>query len=153
VAVAAWLGSVPLLGGAAASLIFQIYRRCRVVRDNGIPIGRVAVGGAVIRTSLALFYHLCLFVSRYYVVVCAALWPLAPRLSVGALAMHMLSGIVQFHIRRPRLNPLSFLAFFSLDQFAYQLGVWWGCCRRGFFKPLLPRPVFRLTSLLGSKPQ
>jgi mycofactocin glycosyltransferase len=153
VAVAAWLGSVPLLGGAAASLIFQIYRRYRVVRDNGIPIGRMAVAGAVIRTSLALFYHLCLFVSRYYVVVCMLLWPLSPRLGVVALAMHLVAGGGQFHIKRPRLNPLSFLVFFSLDQFAYQLGVWWGCCRRGFFKPLLPRPVFRLTSLLGSKPQ
>jgi hypothetical protein len=93
------------------------------------------------------FYHLCLFVSRYYVVVCAALWPLAPRLSVSALAMHTLAGIVQFRIRHPRLNPLSFLAFFSLEQTAYQLGVWWSCCRRRFYKPLLPRPVFSLTSL------
>jgi mycofactocin glycosyltransferase len=146
-AASAYYACLPLLGVAGAALIFQIYRRSMGAGNNGIPVRRMAVAGAVIRTSLALFYHLCLYVSRYYVVVCALLWPLSTRLSVGALAMHLLAGIVQFQIRRPRLNPLSFLAFFSLDQAAYQLGVWWGCCRRMFFKPLLPRPVFSLTSI------
>ena len=80
----------------------------------------------------------CSYVSRCYLVSCALLWPLAPRLSAGDLAMHLLAGMVQFHFGRPRLNPFSFLAYFYLAQSAYQLGVWWGCCRRRFFKPLLP---------------
>lgn len=141
-AASACFSSLPLLGVAGASLIFQIYRRCLGVGNNGIPIRRMEIVRVVIRTSLALFYHLCLFVSRYYMVAGALLWPLEPRLGAGVLAMHALAGIVQFHIRRPRLSPLSFLAFFSLEQTAYQLGVWWSCCRRRFFKPLLPRPRF-----------
>lgn len=144
-AASACFSCLPLLGLAVAALIFQICRRSLGADNNGIPIRRMAIAGAVIRTSLALFYHLCLFVSRYYLVACVLLWPLSPRLGAGALAMHVLAGIVQFHIRRPRLSPLSFLAFFSLDQAAYQLGVWWGCCRQRFFKPLVPRPVFSLT--------
>jgi mycofactocin glycosyltransferase len=146
-AASAYYACLPLLGVAGAALIFQIYRRYVGAGNNGIPIRRMAVTGAVIRTSLALFYHLCLYVSRYYMVACALLWPLSARISAGALAMHLLAGIVQFQIRRPRLNLLSFLAFFSMDQAAYQLGVWWGCCRRRFFKPLLPRLVFSLTGL------
>jgi mycofactocin system glycosyltransferase len=146
-AASAWFSCLPLLGIAAAALIYQIYRRSQGVGGKGIPIRRITITRAVIRTSLALGYHLCLFVSRYYVVACALLWPLALRLSAGALAMHTLAGIIQFHLRRPRLNPFSFLIFFTLDQASYQLGVWWGCCRRRFFKPLFPRPVFSLTAL------
>jgi mycofactocin glycosyltransferase len=144
-ALSACFSCLPLLGVAAAFLIFQIYRRSLEVGNNGIPIRRMEIVRVVIRTSLALFYHLCLFVSRYYIVAGALLWPLAPRLGACILAMHVLAGIVQFHIRRPHLSLPSFLAFFSLDQAAYQLGVWWGCCRQRFFKPLLPRPVFSLT--------
>jgi mycofactocin system glycosyltransferase len=145
-AASAWFSCPPLLGASAAALIFQIRRRILGAGCSNIPISQMAIAGAVIRTALALFYHLCLFVSRYYLVACILLWPLSPRLGAGALSMHVLAGIVQFHTRRPRLNLLSFLAFFSLDQISYQLGVWWGCCRRMFFEPLLPRPVFSLTA-------
>jgi mycofactocin system glycosyltransferase len=145
-AASAWFSCLPLLALSAAALVYQICRRIIGIGDNGIPISPMAITGAVVRTALALFYHLCQFVSRYYVAVCSLSWPVSPRLSAVALAMHALTGVVQFHMRRPRLNLLSFLAFFSLDQIAYQLGVWWGCCRQGFFKPLIPRPVFSLTS-------
>jgi hypothetical protein len=67
------------------------------------------------------------------------------------MTMHILAGIVQFHIRHPRLNPFSFLALFSLDQIAYQLGVWWGCVRRLFFKPLRPMLAFKLNPLKLAK--
>jgi mycofactocin glycosyltransferase len=145
-AFAAWFSSLELVGAAAAALVYQISRRILGAGNNGLPVRCTAIACAVIRTALALVYHLCLFVSRYYVVACVLLWPLSPRLSAGALATHVLAGIIQFRIRRPRLNCLSFLVFFSLDQVAYQLGVWWGCCRRMFFRPLLPRIVFSLTS-------
>jgi len=144
-ALSACFSCLPLLGVAAAFLIFQIYRRSLEVGNNGIPIRRMEIVRVVIRTSLALFYHLCLFVSRYYIVCRLLLEKQTPRLGACILAMHVLAGIVQFHIRRPHLSLPSFLAFFSLDQTAYQLGVWWGCCRQRFFKPLLPRPVFSLT--------
>ena len=141
-AASVWFSYLPLLGVSVAALIFQIFRRSLGMGNNGIPISPIAITCAVIRTSLALFYHLCLFVSRYYMVAGVLLWPFSAWLSSGILAIHLLAGIVQFHIRRPRLNLLSFLLFFSLDQIAYQLGVWWGCFWRGFFKPLLPRLVF-----------
>jgi mycofactocin system glycosyltransferase len=145
-AASAYFASLPLLGVAVAALTYRISRRSLEVDGHGIPIRRMAIVCAVIRTSLALGYHLCLFVSRYYMAACVLLWPLAPRLGAVALAMHALAGIVQFGLKRPRLNIFTFLAFFSLDQTSYQLGVWWGCCRRGFFKPLLPQPVFSSAS-------
>jgi len=147
----AWLSCLPLFYLAAATLLFQICRCAYRVRNRGIPIPRMAIAGAVIRSFLALFYHLCLFVSRYYLVACVSLWPLAPAVSAGAMTMHILAGIVQFHIRHPRLNPFSFLALFSLDQIAYQLGVWWGCVRRLFFKPLRPMLAFKLNPLKLAK--
>ncbi|MEJ2662373.1 MAG: mycofactocin biosynthesis glycosyltransferase MftF, partial [Desulfobacteraceae bacterium] len=111
----AWLSCLSLLCLAAATIFFQICRSSFRVRQRDIPVRRMAVAGAVIRSTLALLYHLCLFVSRYYLAVCVLLGPLAPAVSAVAITMHVLAGIVQYQIRTPRLNSLAFLAFFSLD--------------------------------------
>lgn len=138
---AACLSSVALLFVAAAILLFHIFRRYARLQKQKIPIQGVAVTAASIRSSLSLFYHICTFVSRYYLVLFAILSPSIPWLSAVAVCMHVFSGIVQYRITKPRLNLLSFLAFFSMDQISYQLGVWWGCLRRVYFKPVMPRPV------------
>ncbi len=137
----AWLSSIPLLFVAAAILLLQTCRKYVYVRKRNIPIGYAAIAGAVIRSSLSLFYHVCSFVSRYYLVMCAVLGLFTPWLIAGVLCMHGFSGMVEYRIRRPRLNPLLFLTFYSLEQISYQLGVWWGCLRQAYFKPLIPRPV------------
>ena len=38
-----------------------------------------------------------------------------------------------FAVRRPALPYPVFLWFYTLEHLAYQLGVFWGCLRRGYF--------------------
>lgn len=142
-AASALLSSVPLLLAAVATFSLSVSRRYERLRKGDVPLRLVDVAAAVIRSSLSLVYHVCLFVSRYYLVFCAVLCPFAPLLTVGALCMHVFSGIVQYRVKNPLLNPLSFLSLFSLEQVSYQLGVWWGCFRRAYFKPVWPRVVFK----------
>jgi hypothetical protein len=60
---------------------------------------------------------------------------------IGCLAwfLHLGVGIVEFRIRKPRLNVLAFLALFSIEQLSYQAGVWFGCFKTRFFLPVFPR--------------
>jgi len=59
------------------------------------------------------------------------------------LLMHVLAGIVEYTIKKPHLNIPQFLFYFTLDQISYQLGVWWGCFKKFFFKPINPQIVRR----------
>lgn len=148
VTASACLSCVPLLIIAVAILFLHVCRLYSCVQKRNIPIHVAAISGAVIRSSLSLVYHACSFVSRYYLVFLLLLWPFVSWLSMVALGMHLCAGIIQYRITGPQLNPLSFFAFFTLEQISYQLGVWWGCVRRLYFKPVVPRLVLsRLRSL------
>lgn len=141
-AASAYLSSLALLLASAVIIALDICQRYVCMKKKHIPIRMATIAGAVIRSSLSLCYHLCSFISRYYLVFCAALWPLRPWLSMGALMMHGLTGIIQYKVLKPRLNLITFLALFTLEQISYQLGVWWGCLARMHFKPMIPRLVF-----------
>jgi len=58
--------------------------------------------------------------------------------------MHFLTGLMEFFIKKPRLNIPLFLFYFSLEQLSYQLGVWWGCFKRNFFGPVNPQIVMKM---------
>ncbi len=94
---------------------------------------------SVIRSYLALFYHCCDFVSRYYLIGSIAVFPLLPLAAAISAGMHLTAGPVQNFVIKPRLNPISFLFYFSMEQLSYQLGVRWGCFRKLAFNPVNPR--------------
>lgn len=141
VTASAVLSYPPLLLIAVAILLTHIWRLYSCVRKRNIPVHSTAITGAVIRSSLSVGYHACSLVSRYYLVFISVLWPCVPWLSMVALGMHLCAGIIQYRITKPQLNPLSFFIFFTLEQISYQLGVWWGCVKRLYFKPVTPRLV------------
>ena len=138
-----------MFGGAAWSGLSAIlwlihslikYRRVRLGKS---PIRLHSIMKAVIREYLALFYHSCAFVSRYYLVGVLVLGPFFPLISISLLGAHLLAGLVDYFIKKPDLNPLSFLFYFTLDQLFYQAGVWWGCIKGLNFHPVNPRIEFR----------
>ena len=86
----------------------------------------------------AVCYHFSSFMSRYYLIWSILFLPLWPEVSLYILGMHLLAGITDYFIRKPNLNAVIYLYFFSLDQFSYQLGVWKGCLRTLNFNPVSP---------------
>jgi len=115
-------------------------------RSRDLPIELPNLFLAVFRSYFAFFYHFCAFVSRYYLFWSIVIFPLMPLASVVIIAMHLLTGVVEYSIKKPRLNPLLFLFYFSLDQLFYQFGVWWGCLKYFYFRPVNPKIVANLTS-------
>lgn len=117
------------------------------IRHMNIPIKFPRVLLAVFRSYFAFLYHCCAFVSRYYFLWSFIVFPLFPLASMIILGAHLLTGFVEFFVKKPHLNPLSFLFYFSLEQLSYQLGVWWGCLKNLYFHPVNPqiavRPTFK----------
>ena len=114
------------------------------IRKRKIPVEFGSLLGSLLRNYWAFLYHCCAFVSRYYVVGAFPLLPFSPTLSCVILCAHVVAGMTEFLVKRPRLNVLSFLLYFSAEQISYQAGVWWGCFKRVYFAPVNPVLALRL---------
>jgi mycofactocin system glycosyltransferase len=135
IAAGSWAVGVGALATAALDAVFRS-AKCRRAAA-AVPFGWIAA--AVFRSYLAFFYHCCAFVSRYYLIWAAVFCVLAPWAASALFACHLVAGVSEFFVKRPRVNLFAFLALFTLEQLSYQAGVWYGCVRRFFFAPVLPR--------------
>jgi mycofactocin glycosyltransferase len=125
-------------------LVWAGLKKHATLKSRKIPVGVGAIGLAILRGNIRFVFHCCGFISRYYLVLLPVIWPLSTIAAATILAMHLTAGIVQFVVNKPKLNPISFLFYFTLEQVAYQSGVWWGCIQRFNFKPVLPRIIHKL---------
>ena len=140
------LGNIAMLAFCGIVVLIDSLFRWAKIRLRKIPIEFTPIFLAVPRSYFAFFYHSCTFVSRYYLIWCIFIAPLSPLASATILGMHLIAGIVEYFIKKPRLNAGSYLFYFSLDQLSYQLGVWWGCLKMFNFNPVNPEIVTKSLS-------
>ncbi|MGD8252411.1 MAG: hypothetical protein PVF20_08860, partial [Desulfobacterales bacterium] len=131
------------LFAAAGVLLIDGRRRFGKLRAQQIPVTRFQLVIAILRGYLAFVYHCCSFISRYYLIAVPVVMPLSPSTAAVMTGMHLIAGVVEYAVKRPRLNPVSFLIYFTLEQLSYQAGVWWECIHRVNFNPLLPRIIHK----------
>jgi hypothetical protein len=99
----------------------------------------------VLRSYLAFFFHACAFVSRYYLLWILPLSPFFPKAGAALAGAHLLNSFGEYMIKKPRLDPISFLFLFTLEQLSYQAGVWWGGVKKKTFAPVNPRIATRVS--------
>lgn len=133
---------LPLLSLCGGIAIGDTLNRLRTIRKKGVPVGIISIFFAVLRGYAAFAYHLSAFVSRYYMIWAILLFPVFPTTSTVIFVIHLVVGIVGYVIKKPRLNPFSFLFYFTMDQVSYQLGVWWGCLKHRTFGSVNPKVVW-----------
>jgi mycofactocin system glycosyltransferase len=136
-------GRIPLLGLCGIIFLTDSLIKFSRIRHKNIPIYFTRLLLATFRGYLAFFYHCCAFVSRYYLFWAPLIFIVVPLVSAIILCMHLLTGIGEYFIKKPRLSLPSFLLYFTLDQLSYQLGVWWGCLKRLCFSPVNPQIVIK----------
>jgi mycofactocin system glycosyltransferase len=135
-------GYLPLLlVGAIIVLVdgFKTYRQCSLLHIRPLTVFK-----AVLRGYFSFLYHCGAFVSRYYLAVSLLLGMVWPMIAAVAISLHLIPCIVEFWIKKPQLNPIAFVFYFTLEQLSYQLGVWWGCFRYRCFAPVAPRIVSQI---------
>lgn len=132
---------MPLLGIGGLILLSDALSRFYKLNKKNFPINFSTTFIAAFRGYLVLFYYWASFVSRYYLVFVPFLFLLTPTLGAIVLAMHLLTGVGEYCIKKPLLSLPSFILYFTIEQLSYQLGVWWGCFKRFYFGPVVPRVV------------
>ncbi len=137
------MGNFLLSGLGGIVLLTDLFARWRKIRRKNMPIGFFQTALSAFRGYLSFFYHISAFVSRYYLVCCLFFLPFVPVVFATIVGMHLITGIVDYMIKRPHLNPLWFLFYFTMEQLSYQLGVWWGCLKNIRFGPVAPRITWR----------
>ena len=133
-----------LLVICAGALMADVIKKLFKIRRKAIPIKVLSLLLSVQRSYLAFFLHIAAFVSRYYLFPALVILPIAPLVCTVTLMLHLVSGIVDYVIKKPHLNLVSFLFYFSLEQLSYQLGVWWGGANNICFRPLNPKIVNKI---------
>ncbi len=128
---------------ALGMMTWDCANKYRKIRSRKIPIRLLQLSSAVFRSYLAFSFHCCSFVSRYYLIPALLILPLNSLFPAVILCMHLLAGITEYGIKKPHINPLSFLFYFSLEQLSYQAGVWQGCFKRWNFNAVIPGIVFK----------
>ena len=136
----------PLFVLCGITVLLDAQSKLSGIKQRGISIKFPPLFLSVLRSYFAFFYHCSAFVSRYYLIWSIAIIPLFPFVSAILLGMHLLTGLVEYFTKKPRLNPASYFLYFSLEQLSYQLGVWWGCLKHLSFRAVNPRLALRISS-------
>jgi mycofactocin glycosyltransferase len=110
-----------------------------IFRYRLLPISLWDVCGSVIRSFPAFLYHCCSFFSRYYLVFALVMGMMLPVAGMVVIAMHLLAGMVEYSMKKPKMNTMLFFWYFTLEQMSYQLGVWYGCIKYRCMMPVNPR--------------
>jgi mycofactocin system glycosyltransferase len=148
-----WLGlllsMIPGFGSlvvvSAGAMVVDTLKKSFKTKRRKIPVKVSSLLISVLRSYLAFLLHIASFVSRYYLLPSLIILPIAPPMFTVILMLHLLAGTVDYVIKRPQLNLVSFLYYFSLEQLSYQLGVWWGCFKHICFRPIVPKIVKKIS--------
>jgi cellulose synthase/poly-beta-1,6-N-acetylglucosamine synthase-like glycosyltransferase len=127
-----------LLAGAPLILLTDSAVEQIKVKKKDLPIEYLSVFNAVFRGYFVSIYYWCEFLSRYYLVFSIVLLFFIPLLSLFLIMIHIAVSLSEYLRKRPDLNFFSFLYSFTVDQLAYQLGVWFGCFKYFSFNPVNP---------------
>ncbi len=115
-----------------------------LARRMDIPLKTRLLFLSVLRVYFAHFYHFCAFLSRYYLIWSIPAFYFSPMLFAWIWFAHLLTGSVEYLIKKPKMNPFSFFFYFSLEQLFYQLGVWWGCVKHLSFQAVNPQIAWKI---------
>ncbi len=121
------LCAVPLLFG------FDLWRRSIITKKYKMGIGFQQLVYAVLRSSYSFFYFAFFHLIRYYLILFIGLGFLwYPVWIFSGLAL-LYASIVDYLLKKPKLLYPIFLFFYLLEHLAYQVGVFWGCLKKGYF--------------------
>jgi mycofactocin system glycosyltransferase len=121
------LCAVPLLFG------LDLWRRSLTTKKFKMGISSRQLFNAVLRSLLSFVYFVFFHLIRYYLVLFigfGVLWP--PLWILGGLAL-VYASIADYLVKKPKLFYPVFLFFYLLEHLVYQVGVFWGCLKKGYF--------------------
>ena len=136
--VSIFTGHYYLLGMCGFILLADTHKKWMRVKKKDLPVKYGQILSAVFRGYFVSLYYWCAFFSRYYLFIAFLLVPAFPTVSLILFINHFIISICEFLLKKPSMNIAGFIYFFTIDQLAYQLGVWVGCFKYLSFNPVNP---------------
>lgn len=129
----------PLLFIPALGILGVDFVRNKIrMSKTGLKLRNSTLFLSVMRSCVSFSYLASSYLARYYLIFFALIACFYPRMWLFLLFLLFFSGVVDFLIRRPKIDPFSFLLFYTMDQLSYQIGVLWGCIMKKNFVPYVP---------------
>jgi len=126
----------PLIGLPLFYLADLILKSFAAKKNSPSP-SFTGIAASVLRSHLSSFYYAFYHLTRYYLVLFIGFgflwWPLW---ILGALGL-LWAAVVDFIAKKPALFFPVFLFYYLLEQLAYQVGVFIGCFKYGYFRSYL----------------
>jgi mycofactocin system glycosyltransferase len=119
-------------------LLADFFQKGLKIKRSGLRLKNTRVFLSVLRSHFSFSYHTSSYLVRYYLIFLVLFSFLYPKVWGFLLFLIFFSGSVDFYIKKPRINLFSFLFFYTLDQLAYQIGVFWGCIANKNFGSYIP---------------
>jgi len=132
------LQHLALFGLGLGILLADFFRKYLKIERSGLRLKTFQILFSVMRAHFSFSYQTSSYLSRYYLIFLVPLSLLFPKVWGFLFFLLIFSGSVEFSIKRPKMNLLYFLFFYTLEQFAYQTGVFWGCLRNKNFGSYFP---------------
>jgi mycofactocin system glycosyltransferase len=119
-------------------LLIDFFWKYHRIRKSGLKLKGSEVGLSVMRAHFSFSYHTSSFIARYYLIFLIPLSFFYPKMWGFLLFLLIFSAWVDFSVKGPKINFIYFLFYYTLDQFAYQTGVFWGCIKKKNFMSYVP---------------
>lgn len=125
------------LGLLVLNLFWQSIRKQKSLKRIDQKTDFRSIVYAQLRVQGTAIYYFCQHFARYYSlpVITAALVGI-PGSAFGFAAIHLLSSVVSYKIKKPALKFGRFIFFNSLENLFYQMGVYSGCLTERNWRPL-----------------
>jgi mycofactocin system glycosyltransferase len=127
-----------ILSGIVIFLGLDLYRKFTRLRRLNIHISFKQMLYSVLRSYFSFYYFASFHLVRYYLILLIGLGFLFHPLWIFSGVMLLFVSIVDYSIKRPALPYPAFLYFYTLEHLAYQVGVFWGCLKNGYFGAYIP---------------
>jgi len=127
-----------LFGFSLGILLVDFIRKFLQIKRSGLQLEISQVLLSVLRSHFSFSFQTSSFLARYYLIFLIPLSLLYPKMWGFLLFLLIFSAFSDFSVKTPKINFIAFLFFYTLDQVAYQTGVFWGCTKRKNFMPYIP---------------
>ena len=129
------------IGGGLLALGIDLWRKSGALAGSKMVSFR-QIAGATLRSYPAFYYAISFHLVRYYFILLVGLGFLFHPVWLVCLLMLLLTSIADYRAKRPRLIYPVYLYFYTLEHLAYQVGVFWGCLKLGYFGSYIPKVSF-----------
>jgi hypothetical protein len=127
---------------AVGFIVYEALMKIVRVRNKMmLNIGLWKILFSVARSHFSFFYFASFHAIRYYMVTLIFLGFFFHTVWYLLFLMVLLSSLVDYSLRRPRLVFPLFVLYYVLDHLSYQLGVFTGCVRDRTFGSYVPKFV------------